>query len=121
MTLNQFLLLVLTLAAVVVAVYLVLFLGRLRRTAQEGEKTLVEVRKLLENLNELDGMIKTRLVNLGEFVEASKKTAVNLSEASFYLTTRILRRNSKFWPFVLPLASFVWRKFRKRKEKKHGG
>lgn len=121
LTLNQFLLLVLTLAAVVVAVYLVLFLGRLRRAAQEGEKTLVEVRKLVENLNELDGVIKARLAGLGEFVEASKKTAVNLSEASFYLTTRILRRNSKFWPFVFPLASFFWKRFRKRKEKKHGG
>jgi hypothetical protein len=121
LTLNQFLLLVLTFAAVVVAVFLVRFLGQLRRAAEEGQKTMVEVRKLVENLNELDGMIKERLVNLGEFVEASKKTAVNLSEASFFLTTRILRPSSKFWPVVFPLASFFWKQFRKRKEKKHGG
>jgi hypothetical protein len=121
LTLNQFLLLVLTFAAVVVAVYLVRFLARLRGVAEEGEKTMVEVRKLVENLNDLDGMIKDRLVNLGEFMEASKRTAVNLSEASFFLTTRILRPSSKFWPVMLPLASFFWKKFRKRKEKKHGG
>ena len=121
LTLNQFLLLVLTFAAVVVAVYLVRFLARLRGAAEEGEKTMVEVRKLVENLNELDGMIKDRLVSLGEFMEASKKTAANLSEASFYLTTRILRPRSKFWPVMIPLASFFWKQFRKRKEKKHGG
>jgi hypothetical protein len=121
LTLNQFLLLVLTFAAVVVAVYLVRFLARLRGVAEEGEKTMVEVRKLVENLNELDGLIKDRLVNLEEFMEASKRTAVNLSEASFFLTTRILRPSSRFWPVMLPLASFFWKKFRKRKEKKHGG
>ena len=121
LTLNQFLLLVLTFAAVVVAVFLVRFLAQLRRAAEEGEKTMVEVRKLVENLNELDGIIKDRLVNLGEFMEASKKTAVNLSEASFFLTSRILRPSSKFWPVIFPLASFFWKHLRKRKEKRHGG
>jgi hypothetical protein len=121
LTLNQFLFLVLTFAAVVVVVFLIRFLAQLRRAAVEGEKTMVEVRKLVENLNELDGLIKERLVGLGEFVEASKKTAVNISEASFLLTTKILRPSSKYWPVVLPLASYFWKKFRKRKEKKHGG
>jgi hypothetical protein len=120
LTLNQFLLLVLTFAAVVVAVFLVRFLAQLRGAAEEGEKTMVEVRKLVENLNELDGMIKDRLVSLGEFMEASKRTAVNLSEASFFLTTRFLWPSSRFWPVVFPLTSFFWKKFRKRKEKKHG-
>ena len=121
LSLNQFLLLVLTIAAVVVAVFLVRFLAQLRGAAEEGEKTMVEVRKLVENLNELDGIIKDRLVNLGDFMEASKRTAVNLSEASFFLTTRILRPSSKFWPVIFPVASFFWKQFRKRKEKKHGG
>ncbi|OGD37998.1 MAG: hypothetical protein A2V45_06355 [Candidatus Aminicenantes bacterium RBG_19FT_COMBO_58_17] len=121
LSLNQFLLLVLTIAAVVVAVFLVRFLAQLRGAAEEGEKTMVEVRKLVENLNELDGMVKDRLVSLGELMEASKRTAVNLSEASFFLTSRVLRPSSKFWPVVFPLASFFWKQFRKRKEKKHGG
>jgi len=121
LTLNQFLFLVLTFAAVVVAVYLIRFLAQLRRVAEEGEKTMVEVRKLSENLNELDGMVKDRLVSLGELVEASKRTAVNLSEASFFLATKVLRPSSKFWPVMLPVISFVWKQFKKRKEKKHGG
>lgn len=121
LTLNQFLFLVLTFTAVVVAVYIIRFLSQLRRAAEEGEKTMIEVRKLIENLNALEGMVKERLVSLGEFVEASKKTAVNLSEASFFLTTRVLRPQSKFWPVVLPIASYFWRQFRKRKEKRHGG
>ncbi|MBP1766276.1 MAG: hypothetical protein H6P98_391 [Candidatus Aminicenantes bacterium] len=117
LTLNQFLFLVLTFAAVVAVVFLVRFLVQLRSAAEEGERTLAEVRKLVENLNDLDGMIKDRLVSLGEFVEASKKTAVNVSEASFLLTTRILRPGSKYWPIILPVASYFWKKFRKRKEK----
>jgi hypothetical protein len=117
LTLNQSLFLVLTFAAVVAVVFLVRFLVQLRSTAEEGERTLAEVRKLVENLNNLDGMIKDRLVSLGEFVEASKKTAVNVSEASFLLTTRILRPGSKYWSILLPVASYFWKKFRKRKEK----
>jgi hypothetical protein len=121
LTLNQFLFLVLTFAAVVVAVYLIRFLGQLRRVAEEGEKTMVEVRKLAENLNELDGMVKDKLISLGELMEASKRTAVNLSEASFFLTSKVLRPSSKFWTVMVPVISFIWRQFKKRKEKKHGG
>lgn len=121
LTLNQFLLLVLTLVAVVVAVYLIRVLAKLGSVAEEAEKTMGEVRELVKNLNELNGVVKDRLVNIGEFMEASKRTAVNLSEASFFLTTRVLRPSSKFLPLMLPLASFFWKQFRKRKEKKHGG
>jgi len=121
LTLNQLLLLILTLVAVVVAVYLVRVLAQLRRVTEEAEKTMVEVVGLVKNMNELNSMIKDRLVNLGEFMEASKRTAVNLSEASFFLTTRVLRPGSKFLPLMLPLASFFWKQIRKRKEKKHGG
>jgi hypothetical protein len=121
LTLNQFLFLVLTFAAVVVAVYLIRFLAQLRRVAEEGEKTMVEVRKLAENLSELDGMVKDKLAGLGDLMEASKRTAVNLSEASFFLTSKVLRPSSKFWTVMIPVISFVWRQFKKRKEKKHGG
>lgn len=121
LTLNQFLLLVLTLVAVVVAVYLIRVLAKLGSVAEEAEKTMGEVRELVKNLNELNGVVKDRLVNIGEFMEASKRAAVNLSEASFFLTTRVLRPSSKFLPLMLPLASFFWKQFRKRKEKKHGG
>jgi hypothetical protein len=104
-----------------VAVFLVRFLAELRRAAVEGEKTLVEVRKLVENLNELDTIVKDKIVALGEIMEASKKTAVQLSEASILLTTRILKPTSRYWPVIYPLAMYFWKKIRKRKEKKNGG
>ena len=45
LTLNQVLFLVLTFAAVIVAVVLVRLFSQLRRTAIEGEKTLAEMRR----------------------------------------------------------------------------
>jgi uncharacterized protein YoxC len=121
LTLNQVLFLVLTIAAVVVAVFLVRFLIQLRRTAGEGEKTLAEMRRLAENLNELDLVVKAKVEDLGRLVEASRNTAVNLSEASMFLTTRLLRPAANYWPLVYPLLTFFWRRIRKRKEKKDGG
>jgi hypothetical protein len=117
LTLNQFLLLVLTFTAVVVAVLFVRFLVQLKRTAAEGERTMVEVRKLVENLNELDGMIKERVVELGDLMEASRRTASHLAEASFLITTRVLAPSSRYWRLLFPAAAFIWKKLKKRKEK----
>ncbi len=121
LNLNQVLFLILTIAAVVVAVFLVRFLIQLRRTAGEGERTLAEMRRLAENLNELDLVVKAKVEDLGRLVEASRNTAVNLSEASMFLTTRLLRPAAKYWPLVYPLLTFFWRRIRKKKEKKDGG
>ncbi|OGD21779.1 MAG: hypothetical protein A2W03_11520 [Candidatus Aminicenantes bacterium RBG_16_63_16] len=121
LNLNQVLFLILTVVAVVVAVFLVRFLIQLRRTAGEGEKTLAEMRRLAENLNELDLVVKAKVEDLGRLVEASKNTAVNLSEASMFLTTRLLRPAANYWPLVYPLLTFFWRRIRKRKEKKDAG
>lgn len=120
LTLNQFLFLVLTFAVVVVAIFLVLFLTQIRRTAAEGEKTLHELRTLAKNLNELNGVIKDKLEDVGEIMEASKRTFIHLSEASFFLTTRLLKPTSKYWPFIFPLIQYFLRKRRKRKEEKNG-
>lgn len=120
LTLNQFLLLVLTFTAVVVAVFLIRFLAQVRRTAIEGERAIVEVRRLAASLNELDGLIKERVVELGEFMEASRRTASYMAEASFLLTTRILRPGSRYWRLLFPVAVFLWRRIKKRKEDKNG-
>lgn len=120
LTLNEFLLLVLTFTAVVVAVLLVRFLAQLRRTAAEGERTMVEVRRLVENLNELDGLIKERVVELGDLMESSRRTASHLAEASFLLTTRVLAPSSRYWRLLFPVAAFLWKKSKKRKEKQNG-
>jgi len=119
-TLNQLLFIILTLAAVVAVIFLVRFLVQLRRAAIEGEKTLAETRKLIENLNELEKVVKEKIEDLGQIMEASKKTVLNLSEASVFLTTRILRPATRYWPLIYPLVTFLWKRFRKRKEKKNG-
>ena len=120
LTLNQFLLLVLTFAAVIVAVYIIRLLVQLRRTAAEGQKTLADLRVLAKNLNELDLLVKEKVEDLGKTLEASKKAAVNISEASFLITSKIVRPSSKYLPLVLPIARFVWRQLKNRKEKRHG-
>ncbi len=121
LTLNQALFLILTIVAVVVAVFLVRFLVQLRRTAAEGEKTLAEMKELAANLNELDQLVKAKVEDLGKLVEASKTTAINLSEASVFLTTRLLKPAANYWPIVYPILMFLWKRFKKRKEKKDGG
>jgi hypothetical protein len=119
LTLNQILFLVLTLAAVIVAVYLIRLFAQLRRTAAEGEKALVEFRELAKSLNELDILVKQRVEDLGSTLEASKKAAVGLSEASFLITTKLLGPSSKILPLALPVARFVMRHLKKKKEKRN--
>ena len=120
LSLNQVLFLILTITAVIVAVFLVRFLIQLRRTAGEGEKTLVEMKRLAVNLNELDLVVKAKVEDLGELVNASKDTAVNLSQASMFLTARVLKPAANYWPLVFPVMMFFWKRMRKRKEKKDG-
>jgi hypothetical protein len=116
LTLNQFLLLVLTFAAVVVALYLIRLFAQLRRTAAEGEKALAEMQVLARRLSELDLVVKDKVELLGKTLDASKKAAVNLSEASLFLTQKIVRPSSKFLPLALLSARFLWRHLRKKKE-----
>ena len=117
LTLNQFLFLIITFAVVIVAIFLVRLFVQLRRTAAEGEKTLAEMRVLARNLNELDLLVKEKVDVLGKTLEASKKAATNLSEASFLITTKIIRPSSAYFPLLFPIARFVWRQLKKRKEK----
>ncbi|MFO7865838.1 MAG: hypothetical protein R6V02_03355 [Candidatus Aminicenantes bacterium] len=116
LTLNQFLLLVLTIAAVIAVTYLVLFLHQMQKTARDGSQTLLEIRELARSLNETNRKVSRELDDVGEFLEASKKTAVNLSEAAFFVTTRIVKPGSKFMPFLFPLIRFGWRLMKKKKK-----
>jgi len=117
LTLNQMLFLILTIAAVLAAAFLVRFLIQLRKTALEGEQTLVEFRKLAENLNELDLMVKERLEDLGQTLEASKRVALNMSEMTAFVTTKLVRPVSKYWSVLFPILGLFWRQMKKRKEK----
>ena len=120
LTLNQFLLLILTFAAVVAVSFWVMCLTQLRKTAKEAERTLIDVRALVNNLNATSQQINDKIENLGEVVEASKKAAVTLSEASMLLSTRFFRPASKYWPILFPLIRIGLRLLKKKKEVKNG-
>jgi predicted PurR-regulated permease PerM len=120
LTLTQFLLLVITLAVVVGVTFLVTLMIQLRRTLKEGEKTLAEIRELAKNLQDTNQKVQTKIDDFGEMITASKKTVIGLSEITWFLTTKIIRPSSKYWPLLFPLLRFGWRRLKKRKEDKNG-
>ena len=120
LTLNNFLLLVLTIAAVAAVTIFVIFIHQLKKTAREGEKTLKEMQTLAKNLNEISQKVNTKIDDVSEVVDATKKTVLSLSEAAFFLATKIVRPASKYWPFLFPLIKLGWRQVKKKKENKDG-
>ena len=120
LTLTQFLLLIITLAVVVAVTFLVTLLVQLRKTFREGEETLIEIRELIKNLKETDQRVKTKIDDFGEMITASKKTVLSLSEITWFMTTKIIRPSSKYWPILFPLLRLGWRRLKKRKEDKNG-
>ena len=120
LTFNQTLFLILTVAAVVIAVFLVLFLIQLRRTVREAEKSFQELQVTLEKLKTIEDKLDQRLDETGKVIESAKKTVSGLSELSLFLTTRVVRPASRYWPVLFPLVRFGWQMIKKRKEKKNG-
>ena len=120
LTLNQFLLLVITLAVVVAVTFLVTLFIQLRRTAKEGEETLVEIRSLVKNLNETSQKALEKMDDVDQTFKSMKQTAAQFSEIGWFFTTRLIRPSSKFWPFLFPLLRLGRQQWKKRKEKNHG-
>jgi hypothetical protein len=121
LTLNQVLLIILTIAAVVAVVFLVRFLIQLRRTAREGEKALAKAQELMDGLKQIEAKINTSLDDVGQVLQTSKKAAAGLTEITGFLTSRIVRPAARYWPFIVPLVRLGWLQLKKRKEKRHGG
>ena len=118
LTLNQALFLILTVAAVVAVVFLVLFLAQLRRTAREGERTLIELREVAEGLKVIEKKVDARIDDAAEILASAKTTLSGLSQASLLLTSNVVRPASKYWPIIIPVARWVWRRMKNRKEKR---
>jgi len=121
LTLNQFLLLVLTIAAVIAIVFLVMLLLQLRRTAAEAQKALAEFREAARGFQALELTVKERLDDVGQVVDASKKTMQAVSHAAQFLTPPTAGPVTKFWPVLVPVAQFIWRRWKSRKEGKNVG
>ena len=120
LTLNQVLAIILTVAAVVVATLLALFLIQLRRTAREGERTLAKAQELMDGMKGIEAKVNDTLDDLGQVLATSKKAVGRLSDITFILSTKVLRPSAKYWPFLFPLIRFGWQQMKKRKEKHHG-
>jgi len=118
LTLNQVLFIVITFAFVVAIVFLVLFLIQLRKTALEGQRTLTELRELAESLKGIEKKVNARIDDVGEIIKDTRKTVAGLSEATFFLTTKLVRPAFRLWPIVFPLARLGWQYLKKRKEKR---
>jgi hypothetical protein len=121
LTLNQVLLIILTVAAVVAFTFLVIFLIQLRRTAKQYERTLAKAQESIEKLKVIEDKINTSLDDVGQVLQTSKKAAAGISEITAFVTAKIIRPSAKYWPFLFPLLRLGWQQMKKRKERKHGG
>ncbi len=115
---NQTLFLILTVVGVVGLVFLVRFLIQLTRTAREGEKALVEAQGLLADLRSLEKKLNSRVDDVGQLLDSSKKAVTGAAEIAQFVAGRVLRPASIYWPVIYPLLRFGWKKYRKRKERK---
>ncbi len=120
LTLEQVLFIILTVAAVVVVTVLAFFLNQLRRTAREGEKTLVKAQETMEGLKAIEVKLNASLDDVGEVLKTSKRAAAGLSEVMFFLTSKVVRPSAKYWPFLFPLVRLGLQQMKRRKEKKDG-
>jgi uncharacterized membrane protein len=121
LTLNQVLWIILTVAAVVAVTFLALFLNQLRKTAREAEKTLVKAQETMDGLQVIEAKINASLDGIGQVVAVSKKAFSGLSEASSFLSSRVIKPSAKYWPLLaLPLLRVGLTMLKKRKEKKDG-
>lgn len=120
LTLNQVLWLIIAIAVVIAIAFLTSFLAQLRRTAKAAELTLLEAKELIKDIKETDQIVKTKIKEAGEVINASKKAAKSLSEVGWFLTTKIIKPKSKYLAILLPLMHLGWRQLRKKKEDNHG-
>ena len=117
LTLNQFLFLVITICIVVFVTFLVTLIVQLRKTAREGEETLVEIKDLVGNLKETGQKVNTKIDDLTPVLEATKKTVSRISEVSWFLTMKVIKPSSKYWPILFPLLRLGWRQMKKKRKK----
>jgi hypothetical protein len=120
LTLGQVLGVVLSFAGVVAIVFLILFLNQLRKTAREGEKTLIKAQETMDGLQAIEAKLNASLDSAGEILTMSKKAVSGISEVTFFLTSKVIRPTAKYWPFVFPLVRLGLQQLKKRKEKKDG-
>lgn len=116
-TLNQALWLVLTVAAVVALAFLAHLFFQLARTAKQAQAAMAEATTLLRNLQETERKVNLAVEDLTGTMQAVRKLTESASEVALFLTTKVVRPSSKWWPFVFPLLRMGLAQIKKRKEK----
>ncbi|MDD8031509.1 MAG: DUF948 domain-containing protein [Acidobacteriota bacterium] len=119
LTFNQVLYLILTVAAAVLVTYIVLFLIQLKRTFIEAEKAIQDLQVNLKKLEKIEDKLDRHLDEAGSIINSTKKTISGLSELSMFMTSRVIRPASRYWPILFPMLRFSWQLMKKRKEKKN--
>ena len=117
LTLNQVLNIILTLAAVVVVVFIAAFLNQLRRTAREAERTLARAQDVMDGLKQIELKVNAGLDDVGEVLAITKQAAGGLSRITAFLSTRVSRPFVRYLPLILPLVRLGWQQIKKKKEK----
>lgn len=120
MTLNQVLWIILTVSAVVAVVFLVLFLIQLRKTAREGEKTLIKAQEAIYELKLIEAKLNVGLDSVGDVLAISKRAVAGISGVTNFLDSNVIRPSARFWPIILPLISLGLRKMKKKRRIKDG-
>lgn len=115
LSLNEILLLLITIAVVVGIFFLIPVLIQIRRTMKEGEKSLEQIKELAQELKDTSSRITPAVESAGEIVESAKKTAFNLSEITWLIATRIVRPSARYWPFIFPFLRIGWRQIKKKR------
>jgi len=115
LSLNEILLLVITIAVVAAVFFLIPVFIQIKKTMKEGEKSLEQIKELAQELKDTSSKIHPAVENASEMVESAKKTAVNLSEITWLIATRIVRPSSRYWPFIFPFLRLGWRQIKKKK------
>lgn len=119
LSLNEILLLVITIAVVGAVFFLIPVFIQIKKTMKEGEKSLEQIKELAQELKETSSKIHPAVENASEMVESAKKTVVNLSEITWLIATRIVRPSSRYWPFIFPFLRLGWRQIKKKGGKKN--
>jgi hypothetical protein len=119
LTLGQVLSIILTFAAVIGIVFLVLFLQQLRRTAREAENTLAKAQVMMDELKTIETKINRSLDDAGQVLQTSRKALSGIAEAATFVSWRFVRPSAKYLPLLFPLLRFGWRQIKKKKENRN--
>lgn len=114
LSLNEILLVIITIAVVAGILFLIPVLIQIKRTMKEGEESLKQIRELTGELKEISSRINPAVESAGEMVESAKKTAFNLAEITFLIATRIVKPSARYWPFLFPFLRLGWRQIKKK-------